>query len=101
VPIEADRSWTLEWQRSSRWQACSLGWAGIAQQTLDLQRSLQTGARGMASRMESSNLTAGTRTVYHPLTGDDLDVDLGGAMLGSHLEMLRWSASVACRGLWT
>ena len=71
-------------------RACSLGWAGIAQQKIDLQMNLQTGVRCMA-RMVSSNLTAGTRTVYHPLTGDDLDVGLVCAMLGSHLEMLRWS----------
>lgn len=79
VPIAVDcsRSLASRWTRSST--TCSLGRCDTAQQTLDLQMTLQTDARCRA-RMVSSNLAVGNLAVYHPLTAGDL---VAGAMQGS------------------
>ena len=93
----ADRSLSSASQRRRSWRTCSLERAGTAQQTLDLQMTLQTGAR-YTSRTESSNLTAGIPAAYHPWTGDGL---VGGATQGSHLVTLLDSGLAACCRLWT
>ena len=93
----ADRtlSSALRTKRSS--ETCSPGPAGIAQQTLDLQMTVQTDARGIA-RVECSNLTAYTPAVYHPYAVVDL---VGGAMPGSRLAR-RLDSGLKARGrLWT
>jgi len=77
------RSWA--WRKTGSSMTCSLGPAGIAQQTLDLQATVQTGSRCMA-RTESSNLTAYTPAADHPLTVDDL---LASVLIVSRLGMRR------------
>lgn len=68
--IAASRSSSLESPTRSSWRTCSLGVAGIAQQMLDLQMTLQTDVR-CKTRMVNPNLTAGSSAVYHPLTVED------------------------------
>jgi hypothetical protein len=63
------RSWAS--RRQSSWRTCSLDRAGIAQQTLDLQTTLQTEVRYTARKV-SSNLAAGIPAAYHPWTVDGL-----------------------------
>ncbi len=67
---------------------CSPGQAGIAQQTLDLQVTVQTGSRCMA-RTENSNLTAYTPAADHPLIVDGL---LASVLIVSRLARRRFDS---------
>lgn len=62
-----DRSSTLELLMTKSSMTCSLDRLRTAQQMIDLQVMIQKRDRCIAG-MVSSNLTAGTLTVYHPLT---------------------------------
>ena len=73
-------------RRTKSSQTCSLDWADIAQQMLDLQMTLQIDARCTARKV-NSNLTAGIPAAYHPLTEDGLGA--AGAMQGLRLARRR------------
>jgi hypothetical protein len=72
--VEDHRTSNLVSQKTRSSKTCSLDRPGTAQQMLDLQKVLQTVVR-CSARMVSSNLTAGTPAVYHPLTAVGLGVD--------------------------
>jgi hypothetical protein len=99
APTGASRNLNSGSQRRRSLSACSPGRAGIAQQMFDLQKRLQTGARCMA-RTVSSNLTADSPAVYHPLTEEG---SVAGVMQGSRLARGRCGSDAVVKSyrLWT